>query len=353
MWILIFGAMSLILQTFKSDYHQRISIFNLIPVFIKAILLSFLALDIPVEFITRKNSSTQLHKRVWKIGIYFILLLIYVDRIGFAFFSRCLDMAALDSNPGPLLDSMIYMLVKSHKIWINGIVGTLEVSLLGTMIGFLCAILLVFLRINTPSRRNREIVQLLKLIGNTFEKIYVTVIRGTPMMVQACIVYYAGFTIVKAYMTGASITEVNQAWSFFTAGLITVSLNTAAYLAEALRGGIESLDKGQREAAESLGFTNWQTMMKVIFPQAVRNSMPAIGNEFINNIKGTSVLNIIGFVELMFATGTVAGFYYKYLASYCIAAIIYLIITFSLTWLLNYVAKKIGITQLKMQERNS
>lgn len=84
-------------------------------------------------------------------------------------------------------------------------------------------------------------------------------------------------------------------------------------------------------------------MIRVIFPQAVRNSLPSIGNELINNIKGTSVLNIIGFVELMFATGSVAGFYYKYLANYLIAAAIYLILTLGMTWLLNLVMRKTGI----------
>lgn len=163
------------------------------------------------------------------------------------------------------------------------------------------------------------------------------------MMVQACIVYYGGFMLTRAAMPNASITEVNRTWSFFTAALITVSLNSAAYLAEVLRGGIESLDKGQREAAASLGFSRWQAMIKVIFPQAVRNCLPSIGNELINNIKGTSVLNIIGFVELMFATGSVAGFYYKYLANYLIAAIIYLFLTLTLTAILNWVMKKAGI----------
>lgn len=144
-------------------------------------------------------------------------------------------------------------------------------------------------------------------------------------------------------MQGASITEINRAWSFFTAALITVSLNSAAYLAEVLRGGVEALERGQKEAAWSLGFTDWQAMRKIIFPQAVRSCLPAIGNELVNNVKGTSVLNIIGFVELMFATGTVAGFYYKYLACYCNAALIYLLMTFSLTWLLNAGMRKAGL----------
>jgi putative lysine transport system permease protein len=255
----------------------------------------------------------------------------------------CQKIASLEENPEALFPSMIYMLVNSKKIWLNGTWGTISVSVLGTVIGFLVSIPLVFLRTNTADRRDRTFIRGLKHFGTGFEKFYVTIIRGTPMMVQACIVYYAGFMITRASMPDASITAVNNAWSFFTAALITVSLNSAAYLAEVLRGGIESLDKGQKEAAASLGFSGWQAMIKIIFPQAVRNCLPSIGNELINNIKGTSVLNIIGFTELMFATGSVAGFYYKYLANYLTAAAIYLILTLTLSWLLNLIMTKLGL----------
>lgn len=258
------------------------------------------------------------------------------------FLPYCRRIAALPSNPDPLLDSMVYMFLHNWRVWLDGALGTLEVSLLGTLIGFLLATLLAFQRTVEIGRRDSRPLRVLKRAGRWLEQGYVAVIRGTPMMVQACIIYYGGFALVKSQMQGASITEINRAWSFFTAALMTVSLNSAAYLAEVLRGGIQALERGQKEAAWSLGFTDWQAMRKILFPQAVRNCLPAIGNELINNVKGTSVLNIIGFVELMFATGSVAGFYYKYLACYCNAALIYLLMTFSLTWLLNAGMKKAG-----------
>lgn len=260
------------------------------------------------------------------------------------FLPWCRKIAALPANPEGLFESMVYMFIHSRKIWLKGTVGTLTVSFLGTVIGFLLAILLTFQRTAAPSRREPTLQRIWKGAGQKLEILYVTIIRGTPMMVQACIIYYGGFAITKSIMKGATITEINQTWSFFAAALITVSLNSAAYLAEVLRGGVEALDKGQTEAAFSLGFTRWQTMCRIVFPQAIRNCLPAIGNELINNIKGTSVLNIIGFVELMFATGTVAGFYYKYLACYCNAAIIYLCLTVSLTKLLNFTMRKAGLT---------
>ncbi|HQQ89879.1 MAG TPA: amino acid ABC transporter permease, partial [Oscillospiraceae bacterium] len=137
-----------------------------------------------------------------------------------------------------------------------------------------------------------------------------------------------------------TITEINYVWSAFMAGLITVSLNSTAYLAEVLRGGIESIDSGQMEAARSLGMTSWQAMRKVVFPQAVKNSIPAIGNEFIINIKDSSVLSVISCFDLMFATTSVSGIYYQQLEVYCIAAIIYLILTYFSSLLMKAIAKR-------------
>lgn len=161
--------------------------------------------------------------------------------------------------------------------------------------------------------------------------------------VQACIIYYAGFGLFTDH-TSLSVTEINTIWSFYIAGLTTVSLNSAAYLSEVLRGGVESIDAGQTEAARSLGMSAWQTMMKVVFPQALKNSIPAIGNEMIINIKDSSVLNVIGVVELMYAASSVAGIYYKYLPNYVTAAVIYLIMTCCISALLNKLSRKLSLS---------
>ena len=129
----------------------------------------------------------------------------------------------------------------------------------------------------------------------------------------------------------------------FLASAITVSLNTAAYICEVIRGSVEAIDKGQNEVARSLGLTSWQTMRKVVFPQAIRNSIPAICNEFIINIKDTSVMNVVGMSELMFMTTTIAGTYYIYLETYMITAIIYLILTIALQAIMNIFAKKMDL----------
>lgn len=257
---------------------------------------------------------------------------------------------AAESNPLEFLPSLFYMLFKCGDMFLKGIKTTVLIALFGTAIAFVLAVLMVFIRIQKPQRQDRDIPAILKKVGVLFSKLYITVIRGTPMMVQALIFYYAGFGIFKA--RGLSIGEINRIWSFFTSGLITVSLNSTAYLTEVLRGGINSIDAGQMEAARSLGMSNWQAMIRIIFPQAVKNSIPAIGNEFIINIKDSSVLSVIGCYDLMYATTTVVGIYYRALPVYCIAAATYLVLTCLSTLLMRWIGKKLDTNAVSLPSQN-
>lgn len=252
------------------------------------------------------------------------------------------EVTVMDSNPSPFFQAMVYMFYNSRALFLRGLWTTLRLAFFGTIFGFLLAVGLVFLRIQTPNKRDRDHVKFVKILCSRFAALYATVIRGTPMMLQAFIIYYAGFSLFTAH-TDLSVTEINNVWSFFIAGLTTVSLNSAAYLSEVLRGGVESIDAGQTEAARSLGMSPWMTMMKVVFPQALKNSIPAIGNEMIINIKDSSVLNCIGVVELMYAATSVAGIYYKNLPNYVSAAIIYLIMTCCISALLNYLSARLSL----------
>jgi putative lysine transport system permease protein len=236
---------------------------------------------------------------------------------------------------------MIYMSIKGKELILTGVWTTVRIALLGTAIAFVLAILMVFLRIQEPNRRDSSAVKALKWLANRFARLYVFVIRGTPMMVQALILYYFGFNLFKR--TGMTVTEINHVWSFFISGLCTVSLNSTAYLTEVLRGGILAVDRGQTEAARSLGMTNWQTMIRVVFPQAVKNAIPAIGNEFIINIKDSSVLSVIGVMDLMYATKSVSGIYFRSLEIYCVAALLYLLLTWLSSLLLNWLGKKLDM----------
>ena len=244
-----------------------------------------------------------------------------------------------EKNPAGFASSMIYMSLKGKDMLLTGIWTTVRIALLGTAIAFVLSIFMVFLRIQEPDKRDNDFVRPLKWLANRFARFYIFLIRGTPMMVQALIFYYFGFNLFKR--TGMTVTEINHVWSFFISGLCTVSLNSTAYLTEVLRGGILAIDRGQTEAARSLGMSNWQSMIKVVFPQAVKNSIPAIGNEFIINIKDSSVLSVIGVMDLMYATKSVSGIYFRSLEIYCVAALLYLILTWLSSLLLRYLGRKL------------
>ena len=132
-------------------------------------------------------------------------------------------------------------------------------------------------------------------------------------------------------------------WTPLVASLILVVLNTAAYIAEIIRGAVNALDKGQGEAVKALGMTHSQGLMSVIYPQAVRNSLPAIGNEFIVNLKDTAVLSVIGVLDLFNATRQVVGATYNSIQPFIITAIIYLLLTSLTSLLLRYLENKGGI----------
>lgn len=285
--------------------------------------------------IQKTNKTKALIIAAWIVGA---ALLIWC---GVSFAETVRRCAAMEKNPQGFVDSMVYMSIKGKDMLLTGVWTTVRIALLGTAIAFVLAILMVFLRIQEPDRRDSGMVKAIKWLASHFARFYVFVIRGTPMMVQALIFYYFGFNLFKK--TGMTVTEINHVWSFFISGLCTVALNSTAYLTEVLRGGILAVDKGQTEAARSLGMTNWQTMTKVVFPQAVKNAIPAIGNEFIINIKDSSVLSVIGVMDLMYATKSVSGIYFRSLEIYCVAALLYLVLTWLSSLLLKWLGKKLDM----------
>jgi len=150
------------------------------------------------------------------------------------------------------------------------------------------------------------------------------------MMVQSMVIYYG--------VAGAFGIQINR----FGAAIFIVSINTGAYMAEIVRGGILSIDDGQFEAAHALGMNHVQTMVNVIIPQVIRNILPATGNEFVVNIKDTSVLNVIGVTELFFQTKSIAGSSFKFFEPYFITCIIYFVMTFTITRILRYIEKRLA-----------
>ena len=280
--------------------------------------------------------------RVYSYVLALVFALLAVDRLAVKLVAKSLSDGYIVGSPPEFFLSMFYMTSKSAGTIAYGVRTTVFLALAGTAIAFVLGVLMAFLRIQTPDKRDNDLVKFVKSLARNFAAVYTTVIRGTPMMVQALIIFFAGFNVFTRF-SDLSVAEINQIWSTNTAGLITISLNSTAYLAEVLRGGMESVDAGQTEAARSLGMTGWQAMRKVVFPQAVKNSIPAIGNEFIINIKDSSVLSVIGCMDLMFATKSVSGIYYRQLEIYCMAAILYLILTYLSSLLLRYLSRKLDM----------
>ncbi|MEG0144757.1 MAG: amino acid ABC transporter permease [Clostridia bacterium] len=230
--------------------------------------------------------------------------------------------------PTTFFGSVGFLLEKYWPLFLQGTATTLVVALTGTVLGFAIGLLVAIARTialrESASPIKRALVKLLKGLLS----VYIEVFRGTPMIVQAMVIYYGA----QQYM-GINMMAL-------PAGILVISINTGAYMAEIIRGGIISVDKGQSEAAHSIGMTHWQTMVGVVLPQAIRNIMPSIGNEFIVNIKDSSVLNVISVSELFFQSKSAAGTYFKYFETFFITAIIYLTLTFTVSRLLRLLEKK-------------
>ena len=224
-------------------------------------------------------------------------------------------------------NDVLNILKQYYPFLLRGVGYTLLISLIGTVAGFLIGLLTGMLR-TAPMPKNPVRRFFRKLLCGIIA-VYVEIFRGTPMMVQAMVIFW-GFALIN---NGATLDVT-------VSGLIIVSINTGAYMAEIVRGGIISIDKGQFEGAQAIGMTHSQTMWNVVLPQVLRNIMPSVANEFVINIKDTSVLNVIGFTELFFYGKTIVLNTYQTFETYLIIAVVYFILTFTITRILRLVEKK-------------
>ena len=274
--------------------------------------------------------------------VWAITLVLVADRLIMGFASAWHVATTATERPADdFLQNILWMFWVSRETYIVGVTTTIELAVVGTVVAFFLALVLVFCRIQTIDRPDNDFIRFWKVVGAGFAKVYSTVVRGTPMMVQAMIIYYGVVGVLSG--TGLTATEMNAIWSPFVAGLVTVSLNSTAYMMEVLRGGIASVDKGQTEAARSLGLSQLQAMMKVVFPQGIKYAIPGLSNELVINIKDSSVLSIISVFDLTFGARTVGGNYYQYFPAFLIAAVIYLILTMVATWLLGKFATRFDV----------
>ena len=220
---------------------------------------------------------------------------------------------------------------KYGTAYLSGIENTLILALVGTvigcLIGFVCGVL------NTIPRRPNDhpLKKIILTLVRVIIRIYVEVFRGTPMVLQAVFLFYG-----LPYFTDNAV-KFSSVWA---AAIVVVSINTGAYMAESVRGGIISVDPGQTEGAMAIGMTHVQTMTSVILPQALRNIMPQIGNNFIINVKDTSVMFIIGLPDFFAAHRATVGASYLYFPSATVEMVGYLTMTLIASFLLRWAEKK-------------
>lgn len=214
--------------------------------------------------------------------------------------------------------NIIELVVKYKHYYLTGIAITLLLSFLALIIGAVLG----------------SLISLLKISKNKFlgflATAYIEVVRGIPMIVQISLVFYGSDVLFGVDM------------SPFMASLVAVSLNSAAYVAEIIRSGIQSIDPGQSEASRSLGISERQTMRHIIFPQAIKNILPALGNEFVTLIKETSVASTIGVAELMFASKIVQSSSWQPFKPLIVVAVVYFIITFTLSQLMRFFERRLA-----------
>ncbi len=236
------------------------------------------------------------------------------------------------------MEILIQLVSDIGKLWakygasyLSGMRSTLILALvataIGCVIGFICGVLNTIPYAPGDSPVKKFFLKLIRVIV----RIYVEVFRGTPMVLQAVFLYYG-----LPYFTNGA-TRFESVWA---AAILVVSINTGAYMAESVRGGIISVDPGQTEGAKAIGMTHVQTMLHVILPQALRNIMPQIGNNFIINVKDTSVMFIIGFPEFFAAHRAAVGTSYLYFPSATVEMIGYLSMTLIASFLLRWLEKK-------------
>ncbi len=204
---------------------------------------------------------------------------------------------------------------------LEGLLNTIIIAFFAVILGIVIGVLVAIVR---NYHDNSGKLKLLNMLG----KIYVNVIRGTPVVLQLMIIYYVIFKSVDI--------------SIVLVGVLAFGINSGAYVAEIIRAGIESIDKGQMEAGYSLGLSYSKTMRYIILPQAIKNILPALGNEFITLLKETSVGAYIGIIELTKASDIIASRTYDYFFPLIIVALIYLIMTLGLSKLVGLMERKLG-----------
>lgn len=219
--------------------------------------------------------------------------------------------------------------------YLNGIGNTLILAVVATFFGCVIGLACGILNTIPYTRRDPWLKRFFLKLIQVVVRIYVEVFRGTPMVLQAVFIFYG-----LPYFTDGQLVFKGMS-GLWAAAIVVVSINTGAYMAESVRGGIISIDPGQTEGAKAIGMNHVQTMLHVILPQAIRNIIPQIGNNFIINIKDTSVMFVIGFVEFFAVHKNIVGLNLLYFPSAVIEMAGYLTLTLLASFLLRRLEKRL------------
>ena len=219
---------------------------------------------------------------------------------------------------------------KYGTMYLTGIKNTLILAVVATLIGVLIGFICGILQTIPCAKKDPLIKRILLRILWIIIRVYVEIFRGTPMILQAVFIYYG-----LPYFFGVNFTSI------WTVSILVVSINTGAYMAESVRGGIMSIDPGQFEGARAIGMNHFQTMLYIVLPQTLRNILPQIGNNYIINVKDTSVMFIIGFQDFFAVHKMVSGAIFKYFPSAFLEMGGYLFLTLVASFLLRLMEKKL------------
>lgn len=230
------------------------------------------------------------------------------------------------------MDTVIDTAVKYNAIFMSGIKVTIVISIMACFFGLLLGIILAFMKISSW--------RILRAIATA----YVEIIRGTPILVQISLVFF-GLPYLGIHFPSFQIMGVD--FERLSAGILALIINSGAYECEIVRSGIQSISKGQLEGAMSLGFSKWESMVRIIIPQAIKNILPVIGNEFVTLIKESSQVSVIGMADLMYTATTIQGISFQPFPPLVIVAVYYFLLTFAVSNILRALEWKFKIKAVR------
>lgn len=222
-----------------------------------------------------------------------------------------------------------------YKTVLTGLANTVIIAVFGLILGFIIGSLIAVIKV-VPAYKNPVII-VLQRIGD----VYVTVFRGTPMVVQLLIVHYILFPLMNIDFGDIVLSQNYVVQGVVIEAILTFALNSAAYISEIMRGGINSVDKGQLEAGRALGMSYPKAMTSIVVPQAFKNVLPTLGNEFIALIKETSVAGFISVLDLIRAFQNIANSTYEFIVPYLMLALFYLVLVLFITLLVRLLERRL------------